>query len=111
MGLFDIDLTTAVGWFWFLLGLTGVLVFGSRFVIQWLVSEKHRKSVIPISFWYLSIGGSLLLLTYAIWRQDPVFILGQAFGSLIYVRNLSFIHRKPAAAATPSGSADEEAQP
>ncbi|NQT52037.1 lipid-A-disaccharide synthase N-terminal domain-containing protein [bacterium] len=92
-------------WFWIILGFAAQVLFTGRFVVQWIASERQKRSVVPVSFWYLSIAGSLLLLTYAIWRQDPVFILGQAFGSLIYVRNLSFIHRKPAAAA------DEEVHP
>lgn len=96
-------------WFWFALGLVAQALFTGRFVVQWVASERQKKSVIPVSFWYLSISGSLLLLTYAIWRQDPVFILGQAFGSIVYVRNLTFIHRTRAreACAAPNGDACE----
>jgi lipid-A-disaccharide synthase-like uncharacterized protein len=90
-------------WFWVILGLVAQVLFTGRFLVQWLASERAKRSVVPVSFWYLSIGGSLLLLTYAIWRQDPVFILGQACGSFIYVRNLTFIYRDRAAAAAPAG--------
>ena len=65
-----------------------------RFLIQWIVSEKRGESIIPLPFWYFSIGGSLILLTYSIHRQDPVFILGQSVGSIIYIRNLILIGRK-----------------
>jgi len=64
-----------------------------RFLVQWLVSEKRGKSVIPIYFWYLSLLGGLTLLTYAIHIRDPVFIVGQSMGSFIYIRNLMLIHK------------------
>lgn len=76
-----------------LLGLLGQVLFFSRFLVQWLASEKTGKSVVPVSFWYLSIGGGGLLLFYAIWRRDPVIILGQLVGLFVYVRNLMLIHR------------------
>jgi lipid-A-disaccharide synthase-like uncharacterized protein len=79
---------------WLITGFAGQIVFFLRFLIQWLVSEKHKKSVIPVSFWYLSISGGLILLAYAIHRKDPVFIAGQSSGVLIYVRNLILIHDK-----------------
>jgi lipid-A-disaccharide synthase-like uncharacterized protein len=69
----------------------GQIIFGMRFFVQWIASEKAKKSVIPIAFWYLSICGSLILLVYAIHRRDPVFILGQSTGSFIYLRNLYLI--------------------
>ncbi|NBX74816.1 MAG: lipid A biosynthesis protein [Alphaproteobacteria bacterium] len=75
------------------LGLLGQGLFTMRFVAQWFVSEKAGKSIVPEIFWYFSFGGGVILLTYAIWRQDPVFILGQAAGLLIYARNLYFIWR------------------
>lgn len=80
--------------FWIVLGLFAQLLFFLRFFIQWIASERRGESVIPIPFWYLSLGGSLMLLAYSIWRQDPVFILGQSVGSVIYVRNLVLIYRK-----------------
>lgn len=78
---------------WIVIGFVGQGLFTMRFLVQWIASEKARKSVIPISFWYFSIGGSFVLLAYAIHRQDPVFILGQLMGFLIYFRNLAFIAR------------------
>lgn len=79
---------------WLIVGLLGQLLFSMRFLVQWIASEKHKKSIIPISFWYFSIGGSFLLLAYAIKRQDPVFILGQSMGFVIYIRNLVLIDRE-----------------
>lgn len=79
---------------WIAVGLFGQLLFSCRFLVQWITSEKMKKSVIPVAFWYLSIGGSVTLLSYAIYRTDPVFILGQAGGLVIYMRNLVLIHRE-----------------
>ncbi len=79
---------------WLIVGLLGQLLFSMRFFVQWLASERQKKSIIPISFWYFSIGGSFLLLAYAIKRQDPVFILGQSMGFVIYIRNLVLIGRE-----------------
>ena len=78
---------------WLVVGFLGQAIFGSRFVIQWIASERKRESHIPIHFWYLSIGGSLITTVYAIHRKDPVFIVGQAAGLVIYVRNLVLINR------------------
>jgi len=80
--------------FWIGLGMFAQLLFSARFIVQWIASEKAGKSVVPVAFWFLSIGGSALLLVYAIYRKDPVFILGQATGSLIYTRNLYLIWRE-----------------
>ena len=77
---------------WHLLGLAGTLMFSMRFIVQWIVSERRKESVIPIAFWYLSIFGSLLSLVYAFARREPVFILQFMFNSFIYVRNLMLIH-------------------
>ncbi|PUU88255.1 MAG: lipid A biosynthesis domain-containing protein [Halanaerobium sp.] len=77
--------------FWLVVGFVGQIMFGMRFFVQWIASEKAKKSVIPIAFWYLSICGSLILLVYAVHRRDPVFILGQSTGSFIYLRNLYLI--------------------
>ena len=82
-----------------LLGLLGQALFFSRFLVQWIESEKRGRSVVPLSFWYLSIGGGGLLLVYALWRKDPVITLGQAVGLFVYVRNLMLIHRHKAPAA------------
>jgi len=80
-------------YFWFVLGFLAQLLFSARFVVQWVASERRKQSYFPMAFWYLSLSGSSLLLVYSIWRQDPVFILGQAFNSFIYVRNLMLIFR------------------
>jgi lipid-A-disaccharide synthase-like uncharacterized protein len=86
---------------WVMIGLTGQLLFTARFLVQWLASEREKRSVIPIAFWYFSLAGGVVLLSYALWRKDPVFILGQSMGLVIYIRNLVLIHaeqhRKPAA--------------
>lgn len=79
---------------WLIFGLTGQLCFTMRFVVQWIASEKRKESVIPVSFWTFSLLGSMILLVYAIYRQDPVFILGQVFGFTVYIRNLQLIFRK-----------------
>ncbi|MBW1750878.1 MAG: lipid-A-disaccharide synthase N-terminal domain-containing protein [Deltaproteobacteria bacterium] len=79
---------------WLIVGFAGQLCFTSRFLVQWLVSERQKKSIIPLAFWYFSILGGATLLSYAIYRKDPVFILGQSTGLLIYFRNLYFIRRE-----------------
>ena len=79
---------------WIGIGLLGQALFTSRFLVQWLVSERRGESVVPTAFWWLSILGGLTLLSYAIWRMDPVFILGQTFGVIVYGRNLILIARK-----------------
>ena len=84
---------------WLTIGFTGQLMFAMRFLIQWLYSEKHKESLIPEVFWYFSIAGGLILLAYAIHRLDPVFILGQSMGVLIYARNLHFISNSKKQAA------------
>ncbi|MDM8568115.1 lipid-A-disaccharide synthase N-terminal domain-containing protein [Thiotrichales bacterium HSG1] len=78
---------------WIIIGLTGQVFFSMRFLIQWWQSERQQKSVIPIEFWYFSILGAATLLTYAIYRADPVFILGQSTGLFIYLRNLHLIKK------------------
>ena len=78
---------------WGLFGVVFQLAFMARFVVQWIASERSRQSVIPISFWYLSLIGSTGVLIYGIGRGDPVIILGQAFGTVVYVRNLMLIYR------------------
>jgi lipid-A-disaccharide synthase-like uncharacterized protein len=76
---------------WIILGFFGQALFTMRFLVQWIASEKAQKSVIPLSFWFFSIGGGALLLVYAIYKGDPVFIVGQGLGVFIYVRNLWLI--------------------
>ena len=77
-----------------IIGFVGQGVFASRFIVQWIYSEKKGESTIPIIFWYLSIIGGIFLLIYAIFRQDPVIITGQSFGIFIYLRNLILIYRE-----------------
>tara|TARA_Y100000590_G_C15011897_1_gene747960 strand:- start:81 stop:365 length:285 start_codon:yes stop_codon:yes gene_type:complete len=80
--------------FFLSIGFLGQGIFASRFVVQWIYSEKKKESSIPVIFWYLSIFGGIGLLIYAIYRKDPVIITGQIFGIFIYLRNLVLIYRK-----------------
>jgi lipid-A-disaccharide synthase-like uncharacterized protein len=73
---------------WLGVGLFGQAFFFSRFLVQWLASEKAHRSIFPMAFWYLSLSGGFLLLCYALYRRDPVFILGQTTGTFIYLRNI-----------------------
>lgn len=82
--------------FWLVVGLAGQAAFSARFLVQWFVSERAGRSIVPRTFWHLSLIGSFTLLSYAIARHDPVFILGQAFGFLVYTRNLYLIRRAEA---------------
>ena len=84
---------------WLVIGFLGQAFFFMRFVVQWIASERARKSIVPNAFWFFSIGGGLVLLIYAIYRQDPVFIAGQALGLVIYSRNIFFIFREKREAA------------
>lgn len=79
---------------WLGIGLTGQALFSMRFLVQWLASERQRRSVMPIAFWYFSLAGGATLLAYAIYRADPVFIIGQLTGLFIYARNLHLIWRE-----------------
>lgn len=76
---------------WLIIGFLGQALFSARFLVQWIQSERAKKSVFPIAFWYFSIAGGITLLAYAIYREDPVFIVGQLSGLLIYFRNLYFV--------------------
>jgi lipid-A-disaccharide synthase-like uncharacterized protein len=78
---------------WVLLGFIAQGFFTARFAVQWIASERAGKSVVPLSFWLLSMGGGALLLAYALYRRDPVFIAGQSFGVFVYARNLYFVMR------------------
>lgn len=79
---------------WVAFGFIGQAIFGLRFLVQWIASEKKKESHIPLLFWYLSLVGSVILLAYAIKIKDPVFILGQSTGFIVYIRNLMLIHKK-----------------
>jgi lipid-A-disaccharide synthase-like uncharacterized protein len=80
--------------FWVLIGFLGQGMFTMRFIVQWIASEKRKESVIPVAFWYFSLGGGLILLAYAIRRMDPVFIAAYLLNPIIYSRNLYFIYKK-----------------
>lgn len=80
--------------FWLILGFVAQGLFSARFLMQWFASERAGRSVVPLMFWYLSLSGSALLLLYAIHRRDPVFILGQSTGIMIYLRNVHLIFRE-----------------
>jgi lipid-A-disaccharide synthase-like uncharacterized protein len=90
---------TRLDW-WVLLGFAAQGFFTARFVVQWIASERAGRSVIPLAFWLLSIGGGIFLLAYALYRRDVVFIAGQAFGVFVYARNLYFVVRERRAALT-----------
>jgi len=95
--------------FWLGLGFLAQALFAARFLVQWIASEKAKKSVVPVAFWFLSLTGGGLLLVYAIWRRDPVFILGQSTGFLIYSRNLYLIYKERA--TTGKATLPEDGQP
>jgi lipid-A-disaccharide synthase-like uncharacterized protein len=80
--------------FWLVLGFFAQALFAGRFLVQWIASERKKESVVPIYFWYISLAGGILLLTYAIHIKDPVFIVGQSTGVFIYTRNLMLIHKR-----------------
>ncbi|RLL62187.1 lipid-A-disaccharide synthase N-terminal domain-containing protein [Paenirhodobacter hankyongi] len=79
---------------WVIFGLAAQLMFTARFLLQWIASERAKDSVMPVAFWYFSLAGGVMLLAYALYRADPVFILGQALGVVIYARNLWLIYAK-----------------
>ena len=84
---------------WEIIGLCGVLMFFSRFIVQWIVSERKKRSVIPVAFWYLSLGGSVILLGYGLYWRHPILILSYAPNALVYIRNLWLIRRSGAVVA------------
>lgn len=89
--------------FWLILGFIGQAMFTMRFIVQWIASERKKESVIPVAFWYFSLGGGLIVLFYAIHRMDPVFILAYLPGNFIYLRNLWFIYKKKKVSPSTSG--------
>lgn len=78
---------------WLLIGLSAQAMFSARFLVQWIASERVRKSIVPNAFWYFSLAGGLMLFAYAIHRRDPVFMLGQGFGLIVYSRNIFFLRK------------------
>ena len=90
---------------WLLFGLAGQFFFSARFLVQWVASERRRQSVVPTAFWWLSLAGGLALLAYSVHRRDPVFILGQLPGVVVYTRNLVLIRKRgraPSARSSPA---------
>lgn len=87
------NITSPAGIAWVALGLGGQILFTGRMIVQWMVSEKHRRSVVPVSFWWMSLIGATMLLIYFVWRRDIVGILGQGTGWFIYIRNLVLISK------------------
>lgn len=90
---------------WLGVGFLGQAFFSARFLVQWIVSEARRKSVIPVAFWFFSLGGGATLLAYAIYREDPVFIVGQGAGLVIYLRNLYLIYAEKKRTEYPADAA------
>ena len=88
-----LNIHSGFGFAWVTLGLVGQVLFAGRMVVQWIASERHQRSLVPVQFWWMSLGGASMLLVYFIWRRDIVGILGQSVGWIIYVRNLYFIYR------------------
>jgi len=88
---------------WLAIGFAAQLMFSMRFIVQWIASERARRSIVPETFWYFSLAGGALLFAYAIYRLDPVFMLGQGMGLFIYARNLHFILQGKRLAAAPDG--------
>ena len=88
---------------WLAIGFLGQGLFSLRFIVQWLKSERLRRSVVPLAFWYFSLAGGITLLVYSLHRSDPVFIVGQGLGIFIYLRNLWLIYREPLATGSAPG--------
>ena len=110
----QLDTLSNVELIWVCIGFGGQALFTGRFVVQWFASEKQGESVIPVAFWYLSLLGGATLLSYAVFRRDPVIIVGQLFGVVVYVRNLALIHRKresPQEAAGSQPRMDDQGRP
>ena len=90
-----------MGLVWIIIGLVAQFMFSIRFILQWIASERARASMVPETFWYFSCFGGALLLIYAIHRSDPVFVIGQTAGLVVYARNLYFIRLGKRASNTP----------
>ena len=88
---------TTTDWIWMGIGFGGQACFFGRFFVQWLASEREKRSIVPVAFWWMSLAGASILLSYAIYRRDPVIIVGQLFGFFVYSRNLYLIARERAA--------------
>lgn len=86
--------TPTVELVWLAIGFGAQLMFSARFLVQWIASEKARSSVMPVTFWYFSLAGGLMLFAYAVYRMDPVFIMGQSFGVVVYSRNIYLLYKE-----------------
>ena len=106
-----LNITTPWGILWVSVGFLGQLLFTFRMLLQWLVSEKHQRSVVPVGFWWGSLFGGILLLVYFIWRKDIIGVAGQSTGAFIYVRNLVLIYRQPPGARAPTIGDDPAPEP
>ena len=92
---------------WILIGFVGQAIFTARFLVQWVASERKRTSVVPVAFWWLSLAGGATLLCYAIHRRDPVIVVGQGMGLIVYVRNLMLVRKGELRAAKAQKAEDE----
>ncbi len=101
-----LNVSSPAGFLWVTLGFLGQLLFTGRMLVQWLVSERNRRSTVPTAFWWMSLIGATMLLVYFLWRKEPIGVLGQATGWFIYVRNLWLIHRQD---PTPAGITEDPA--
>ncbi|MFO1032248.1 MAG: lipid-A-disaccharide synthase N-terminal domain-containing protein [Planctomycetota bacterium] len=107
-----LNVSSPAGFAWVALGFFGQVLFTGRMLVQWLVSERQKRSVVPVAFWWMSLIGASMLLVYFVWRKEPIGVLGQATGWFVYVRNLWMIHRAgtstngtaPTSAATTSAT-------
>jgi lipid-A-disaccharide synthase-like uncharacterized protein len=88
-----LNITSPIGVAWVGLGLLGQILFAGRMIVQWITSERERRSVVPVAFWWMSLAGAALLIVYFIWRKDVIGVLGQSTGLVVYARNLRLIHR------------------
>lgn len=102
-----LNISSPYGVVWVLLGLCGQLLFSGRMLVQWIASEKLKRSVVPVAFWWLALGGASMLLVYFAWRRDIIGILGQGTGWLIYVRNLYFISKERSAQNSNAAEAEK----
>lgn len=109
-GVFDfLGVDTWVEFWWIVLGFVAQFLFAGRFIVQWIASERARRSIVPLTFWYFSVGGGVLLLAYAIHRADPVFIMGQSLGLVVYSRNLWLIRAEARARRQPEAAPASDA--
>ncbi len=94
-----LNVSSPAGFLWVTLGFLGQILFTGRMLVQWFVSEREKRSVVPTAFWWMSLVGASMLLVYFVWRKEPIGVLGQATGWFVYVRNLWMIHKAQATAA------------